>query len=277
MSSENTNKGKTAYLIILTIVTVCCIIAGALWHCGGWFNHGLRLGGINVFGSADLGEMMNVEENIGAFSSVDIDLGIGDLEIREGSDYTLSYDYPENIAPEYEIKGGTLSVNEKTHGINVNASYDCKMVITVPSGTKLDDLDVKCSLGDIKIFGISSSMLTVDESLGAITINNAEYDTMKVSNSLGDVDVSGVKADSIKGNLSMGSLHMDDVNIKDVDCENNMGDIKFSGECKYLNLDVDMGDIKVDTHSDWEGTLKTDMGDVSLNGKKMGNRVNNRR
>ncbi len=272
MSSENTNKGKTAYLIIITIVTVCCIIAGALWHFGGFFNNGFRLFNVNVFGNADLGEMRNVNEDIGSFSSMDINLDIGDLEIREGSGFSVSYDYPERIAPEYEIKDDTLVVKGKTGGINVNSASDCKMVITVPTGIKFDNAEVKCSLGDIKILGIEATKLTVDESLGAITVRDGDFETVKVTNSLGDVDVSNVKAKSLNGKLSMGSLHMSDVNIDDVDCNNNMGDIKFEGDCKYLNLDVDMGDIEVNSSSDWEGTLKCDMGDVSVNGDRMGNK-----
>jgi len=49
-----------------------------------------------------------------------------------------------------------------------------------------------------------------------------------------------------------------------------MGSVEFSGDCAYLDIDNNMGDVRIDTKSDWKGSITTDMGVVKVNGENMG-------
>ena len=280
MNSQNNKGGKNAYLIILSIITVACILVGAMWHIGGFFGKGFKgfkgfnfnLG--NVVTWSDPGDNVHEKANLDAFDSIDVSLGIGEFILKEGSSYEISYDYPEKWVPEYSISGKKLTVKHPKHlSFNTAGSVDAKVVITVPKGTVLDEIDVNCSLGDIDISDVNCERYDIDESLGEITVKNVTCDDMFADNSLGSIQLINVNANKLEANLSMGDLTVKDSDIDTVDCGNSMGSVEFEGKCKSLNIDNSMGDIKVTTDSDWKGKLQTDMGEIEYNGENYGTKL----
>lgn len=274
---NNNNNGKTVYKIILTIVTVACIITGVVLHVGNWFSgfSTKHWKGVNL-GSVDLGEYIDYSTDVNSFSSLNVNVDIGDITIEEGDTFSITYRYPEKYSPEYSVSNNKLTLTQKTPTtINFGVSSDWNNVyvtITIPSGTKLDVVDLDSSLGDIKINGYEGKSLDITDSLGDIEVKNCSFNNVEIDDSLGNVTLYNVEADEIGTKLSMGDMKFDNVNVSGkTTCDNSMGDIRFNGKSKELNFDDSMGDIKVEIDCDWTGKLDTDMGEITVNGNDQGN------
>ena len=280
MNTENNNNksGKNAYLIILTIVTVVCILVGVFWHIGGWFG---RNGTSSIFGwkwhwnwsDSDPGDMNHETISLDDFDTIDIDLAIGEVVIKEGSKFSLAMDFPEKYMPEYSVSNGNLKITHRK-AMNVGFSNmrndDYKVELEVPKGVDFDLVKVNCSLGDIRINGLSADKFDIDESLGEIKLDYITAKDIEVCNSMGSVNIRDAEAASLNGDLSMGDLRVESSKIDNVDCNNSMGSVSFEGQCEWLDIDNNMGDIRVDSKSDWKGTLECDMGSVKVNGENYG-------
>lgn len=274
---NNNNNGKTVYKIILTIVTVACIITGVVLHVGNWFS-GISTKhwkGVN-WGSVDLGEYIDYSTDVNSFSSLNVNVDIGDITIEEGDTFSITYRYPKNYSPEFSVSNNKLTLTQKTpNTINLGVSTDWNNVyvtVTIPSGTKLDVVDLDTSLGDVKLNGYEGKSLDITDSLGDIEVKNCSFNNVEVNDSLGNVTLNNVKADEITTKLSMGDMKFENVTVSGkTSCDSSMGDIRFTGESKELNFDDSMGDIKVEIDCDWTGKLDTDMGEITVNGNDQGN------
>jgi len=272
MSTQNSNGGRSAYLIILSIITVVCIVVGAFWHFGGWF--GRNTGNFRWLGNfAYAGEVKGIETALDSFDNIDVNIGIGRVEIKEGTEFGIEYSYPEKWLPNVEVKNGKLVVKHPK-GLNFNTvgnqNGTCYVIITFPKGTVFDEVNVDDSLGDIDVKDIECSVIDINESLGSVKLSESKAETVKADNSLGDIRIWDVEADKLDANLSMGDLDVKNCDIDEVNCDNSMGSVGFEGSCRYLDINNNMGDIKVETDSDWSGKLETDMGDVKVNGENQG-------
>ena len=80
---------KNIYLIIITIITVVCIIAGSLYHIGG-FALGLF---DNLIPRSDksLGNVCTEELSVDEFSNLVFDTTISNINVKTGDSYTVSY------------------------------------------------------------------------------------------------------------------------------------------------------------------------------------------
>ncbi len=277
MNDQNQNKnsgGKNAYLIILTIVTVICIIFGVFWNIGGWFGHrwGSRLFDHNwSFGYTDAGDMSHETMKVDDFDTIEVDLEIGQVKLEVGNGYGISYDFPEKYVPECKVTSGKLTAKQpRVHNVSNNANDDYELIITVPKDADLNKVKIYCALGDIVIEGVDADKFDINESLGEIRIKDAKCETLEADNSLGSINISNVEAKTLDANLSMGDLRVTSSDIEDVRCNNSMGSVEFSGDCAYLDINNNMGDVRIDTKSDWKGSLATDMGVVKVNGENMG-------
>ena len=280
MNTQNNkgNSGKTAYLIIITIITIVCILAGVFWHIGGWFGRRAERGLFHWnwdwdWDASDAGDMAEKGEFIDAFDSLDVNLSIGELVIKEGTRFELSMNFPEKYMPEYSISGGKLTIKQPSQinvGINNYNHEDYRLELTVPDGENFNLMKVNCSLGDIRIDGLEARKFDINESLGEIRLVNLKADDVVINNSMGSVVANDIEADNLDANLSMGDLRVESSKIEEVNCANSMGSVTFEGECSILDIDNNMGDIRVESKSDWKGSLTCDMGCVKVNGVDYG-------
>lgn len=88
---------KNIYLIIITIITVVCIIAGSLYHIGG-FALGLFN---NLIPRSDksLGNVCTEELSVDEFSNLVFDTTISNINVKTGDSYTVSYKCNERLVP----------------------------------------------------------------------------------------------------------------------------------------------------------------------------------
>ena len=170
---------KNVYLIILTLVTVICIVGGTCYHLVGWGVSFLsHLPFASFYSDSDDTESSGTTLSTGtvslpSFNTVKIDSKVMNLSIEKGDDYSIQCDSTEKLNPKYEIKDITF---EKLY---VDGSVGD---VKVSSPKDLSDYayDLDTSIGEVSINGVShkkeyqqkgtGGKITVDNSTGDISI-----------------------------------------------------------------------------------------------------------
>lgn len=250
---------KNVYLIILTIVTVICIIGGTCYHLVGWgvsfLNH---LPFASFYSDSDDTESSGTTLSTGtvslpSFNTVKIDSKVMNLSIEKGDDYSIQCDADEKLNPKYEIKDNTLIVSQKqkikVH--NFMKNLKCSVHITIPEDTALE-------------------LINIDGATGDISLSNLDVTTLKIDNSVGDVKMDNCKIASIGIDTSTGDVKLNDCEANEIDVDTSVGDTVIKDNIfEKLYVDGSVGDVKVSSSkdlSDYAYDLDTSIGDVSING-----------
>lgn len=101
---------KNIYLIIITIITVVCIIAGSLYHIGGF---ALDLFD-NLIPRSDksLGNVCTEELSVDEFSNLVFDTTISNINVKTGDSYMVSYKCNKRLVPKIKSSGDTLTISQ---------------------------------------------------------------------------------------------------------------------------------------------------------------------
>lgn len=250
---------KNVYLIILTIVTVICIIGGTCYHLVGWGVSFLsHLPFASFYSDSDDTESSGTTLSTGtvllpSFNTVKIDSKIMNLSIEKGDDYSIQCDTTEKLNPKYEIKDNTLIVSQKqkikVHNFMKNPK--CSVHITIPEDTTLE-------------------LINIDGATGDISLSNLDVTTLKIDNSVGDVKMDNCKIASIGIDTSTGDVKLNDCEANEIDVDTSVGDTVIKDNIfEKLYVDGSVGDVKVSSSkdlSDYAYDLDTSIGDVSING-----------
>ena len=250
---------KNVYLIILTIVTVICIIGGTCYHLVGWGVSFLsHLPFASFYSDSDDTESSGTTLSTGtvslpSFNTVKIDSKVMNLSIEKGDDYSIQCDTTKKLNPKYEIKDNTLIVSQKQkikiH--NFMNTQKCSVHITIPEDTTLELINVDGATGDINLSNLDVTTLKIDNSVGDVKMDDCKTDSIDIDTSTGDVKLNGCEANEINVDTSVG-----DTVLKDIIFEK-------------LYVDGSVGDVKVSSPKDLSGyayDLDTSIGDVSING-----------
>lgn len=250
---------KNVYLIIITLVTVICIIGGTCYHLVGWGVSFLsHLPFASFYSDSDDTESSGTTLSTGtvllpSFNTVKIDSKVMNLSIEKGDDYSIQCDTTEKLNPKYEIKDNTLIVSQKqkikVHNFMKNPK--CSVHITIPEDTTLE-------------------LINIDGATGDISLSNLDVTTLKIDNSVGDVKMDNCKIASIGIDTSTGDVKLNDCEANEIDVDTSVGDTVIKDNIfEKLYVDGSVGDVKVSSSkdlSDYAYDLDTSIGDVSING-----------
>jgi hypothetical protein len=237
---------KRIYLIVIGIITICCIIGGSVYHLLRW------IPGLSGIAGSD-SNRVRYEEELEAFSGISIDGSVLDITIESGTEYRLSYDCVSDLVPTVSVEQGVLTVKQPmSRSIDIGIiNNHSEMTLTVPADCSLDSVRVFSDVGDISIDGLTASTASVSSDVGDITLTGCDFSQIDVVADVGDVELNNCSFDS-------GSADSD------------VGDILLTG-CAFRQMELtgDMGDIEVLSGTDLSDAklvLETDMGEVSVNG-----------
>lgn len=250
---------KNVYLIILTLITIICIVGGTCYHLVGWGVSFLsHLPFASFYSDSDdtesSGTTLSTDTvSLPSFNTVKIDSKVMNLSIEKGDDYSIQCDSTEKLNPKYEIKDNTLIVSQKQkikiH--NFMNTQKCSVHITIPEDTTLELINLDGATGDINLSNLDVTTLKIDNSVGDVKMDDCKTDSIDIDTSTGDVKLNGCEANEINVDTSVG-----DTVIKDNIFEK-------------LYVDGSVGDVKVSSSKDLSGyayDLDTSIGDVSING-----------
>lgn len=171
-----------------------------------------------------------------AFDTIVVDVDVMELEIKQGTEFGLQYNCTEDLIPEYSVVDGKLTINQRQKKNYLFGTHRCFVAVIIPSGTSLKSIDINSDVGDVTLNRITADICNGEISVGDFTVENGDIREMVWSSDTGDIKV----LDSTFTNLYLTS---------------NVGDVKIESRQKLTDYNFD---------------LKTDVGEVKLNGEEYG-------
>ena len=261
---------RNVYLIILTIITILCIIAGTCYHL---VRFGISIAGglpsIQTFmdavtdwndddssdntESASSTKTVSSSQNLDAFTSIQADMNVMDLKVVSGDSYSIQYKASKKFVPEFEVKNNCLTIKQTQNVSFSTATRNAKCTVTVTVADSLDSVKIQSDVGDITLSDQTNTTFSLYADAGDIDLENCAFGKSTVETDAGDFDLKNCTFTAL-------SLYAD---AGDIDLEN----------CTFTNMDIstDAGDIDIDSKEDLSGyriALDTSYGDVTVNHKK---------
>ncbi len=188
-------------------------------------------------------KVVNQDYSLPKFTKVDIDIPTGDVALKAGNKYHVSYSGLEKIAPEVKVEDNKLKIgfkNQVTHIRLFNfKQLNSKIVVEMPK-KQLESLNIDNSNGNF-----SADYLAVKT--GDIDLSN------------GSIDIKDLKTkDGISFDTSRGNIRIESSNASGYDLDTSFGKITISGKKQ--------GD-SFEKNSDSRNVLEADtsLGSISVN------------
>jgi DUF4097 and DUF4098 domain-containing protein YvlB len=232
---------KNIYLILITVITVCCIIGGTAYHMLGWFSLGWF-----SFLKTSASESVSFDNALSDFSEISIDCSVADITIKSGSDYRLSFSGVSDLEPTASVKDGVLTIKQPNSTIiGLHNTNNCEMTLTVPADSKLDSINVSSDVGNISVEDLTASAVSVSSDVGDVTLTGCDFSEIDASANIGDIEFhSGIDLSDAEISLitDLGTVSVNGSSYKtEFKQESSVKDSNRS-----LSAETDMGDISVE-------------------------------
>jgi Uncharacterized conserved protein len=202
----------------------------------------ILVGGWTVFNIANQ-KVVNQDYSLSKFNKVDIDIPTGDVVLKVGNKYHVSYSGAEKIALEIKVKDSKLKIGFKNQVTHIHLfnfkQLNSKIVIEMPK-EQLESLNVDNANGNF-----SADYLGVKT--GNIDLSN------------GNIDIKDLKTkDGISFDTSKGNIRVKSSNASGYDLDTSLGKVTISGKKQGNSFEK---------NSDSRNVLEADtsLGNVSVN------------
>ena len=248
---------KTVLLIILGVVTVFCVIFGTIRNVGKGFNlfnnPVIHLGDddpeVNFkweWHSDNDGNKENnysISQSLDKFSAIRIDGSIMEIRVEEGDrfyfDSTFTRDW---LRPKISVENETLVVKQGRHKSGFKGgNNNCRVVITVPSGTKFSDIVIDSNVGDIRLRGLTAEKIDIQTNVGEVSVRDVSFDKLEVNSNVGEISIAPVYSIdeySISASTDVGEVRVDGKKYK-----RNYNASGSTG--KRIKLSANVGEVNI--------------------------------
>ena len=228
---------KKIYLGIIYSVTAVCMIVGII----------INVLSISSKGYTILGHSRNTvtyDEDLSSFDTLDIDMSFGNIYIKKGTSFHVSYTGNKNYIPEYSISGNKLTIEQKNirHSlINIGFSNTkSELTITIPSDVTLESLGLDINAGNVSIADIKSSIINADIDMGNLEISGCKFNTYSSDVNMGNATIKPVTSDKYGYNLT---TDLGNITVFGADSKHNYSNNTSSDN--MITIDVNMGNIDI--------------------------------
>ncbi len=248
----------TPFIVILSVFTAAAIILGVAIHTMGF-----------VVGSGkSLSETIAVSADV---KELEVDLSLGDLKIVYGNEASVSYNYPEEIKPVINSKGGKLKIENKKSAARLNGNRfkdKYSVVITLPKDKVLDNVSIDMDLGNCVFDELSvAGDVTFNIDLGNVEVATIRCTNLTADLDLGNFEINQLICDSVDASLDMGNVEIKKANCDHIKAKADMGNVEVYGSYASIEARCSMGNVEVSSDNpDTVFDVKTDMGNCSVNG-----------
>ena len=186
-----------------------------------------------------------------SITALKIDIEAAEVSIVEGDSFSLS----SNIKDlRVEEKNGELSITEKHKNaikIGIHSTELGKIVLTVPTGTIFDKVEIDAGAGDINVTALAVNKVSFDFGAGNVSIDHleltewADIDMGAGKLTIGDGSIRNLELDLGAGKTILKAAL---IGSADIDCGVGKTDIHLLGNSEDYKLIVDsgIGSISID-------------------------------
>lgn len=245
---------RKIYLGIVTLITVICIIFGAIYHLNVWESHTEEY--------VENESLSGTKEQINAFEKIRADIEIMDICIMSGNDYMVEYECnQERLVPQYEVKNGVLIITQKAYKSIVSSTDNkCRMYVEIPVGIQLKGMYINSSVGDVTVENIMAKNIEVVTEVGNADINDSEFDDIYVTTQVGNASINKCCFNNVEVECEVGDAKIiadEDMSGYDMLLTTDIGNITINGDDQKKDYEVIRGDKR-------QLTLKTDVGNIDV-------------
>lgn len=219
---------KTVLLIILGAITVFCIIIGTIRNVGKGFslfnNPVIHLGDddpeVNFkweWHSDNDGNKesnFSINQSLDKFSAIRIDGSVMEIRVEEGDKFYFDSTFTRDwLRPKVSVENDTLVIKQgrQKNGFK-GGNNNCRVVITVPSGTKFSDIVIDSNVGDIRLRSLTAENIDIQTNVGEVSVRDVSFDKLEVDSNVGEISMDPVnKLDeySISASTDVGEVRVD--------------------------------------------------------------------
>ena len=242
-----------AFGLYLALTIIGAIVGGVLAICTG------------IYGATVITEHITEEvadSNIEGikysegFSKLDLEIAASNLYIKaEGEEFKIETSKISK-STKIENKNGTLKVEDTK---KIKFQQDSMIIIYVPVGTVLEDIELEIGAGNVNISNLTASNAKIECGAGQVIIDEANLTNADIDAGVGKLVYSGYMNSNSKVNCGIGEVEINLYGGEDrytFDVEKGIGEIEIndnkmpnetiygSGENK-ISIDGGIGSIKV--------------------------------
>lgn len=246
---------RNIYLSVLIIVTVLCVIIGATTHVVNHWNSSFG----ESYGNGGSRALTTEEMSLAGVKSMEIDLSVAELTVKEGTDASLVIRSSERLLPAYELSNGTLTMTqEKIVNLwRLGVSEKCKITITLPKDTVLTSAEISGNVGDLSFSDLSFETLSISTDVGSCSLKDINIlEDVTLDSHVGEMKLDNVSFPTGAVELDVGDFDAKNIVFDELVIDSHTGDVDLA-----VASDVDLGDYEV--------TLDAEIGDVRFLGENV--------
>lgn len=214
-------------------------------------------------------EIVNVKLTDKEFYKLKIKLGVGDVIIEQGENFSVSFIGKKTYLPLVQLSDGKLQLKQK---INLLERGEAELKVVIPQEVTLDSLDIQTNSGNIEIIDIKAEKaylkstagrvrvrrVAIAESLlestdGNVTVRNSDLADGKLATYDGEIKVSGSTLSRVVLNVTDGDMNLTDVTIDEGSANLKAGN--FTLDHAVFKSDYEIKNIE-GNNTVWSANLK---------------------
>ena len=256
---------KSIYLIIISAITIVCILIGAFSNLGysrrgfknvkraiektfssGEYEYDYDADTDLIFDDDDddfdEGTLEFDDEELSKFDTVAVEGSVLGLVIERGKSYSISSKYSrQTLKPEYSLRDGKLYIKQRIKRKSLIGNNKCEVKITVPFGVTLKKLDVDVDVGAVELSGFDVDTASVRTDVGAVAVSKLDFNDLYIKSDVGAVAIE----------------LLDDMEVYNIDASSDIGAIQIGNSAvkrrfsqkgsssKSLRLKTNVGGIEI--------------------------------
>ncbi|MCL2652586.1 MAG: DUF4097 domain-containing protein [Propionibacteriaceae bacterium] len=259
---------KKAWSIIWKVALACGVLGIALMVVGltrGWPNAiSFDRHGTHVAVPRDI----DVDETVATFTAIDVNVSICDVRVVTGAHYGVVIHWPNTTRDiTWTSDGSTLQIKETGPSMVMQwLSSSCVTTVTAPADSKLTNINVTSSTGNVSV-DVAADRMVLQDSTGDIRLSADAATQADLISSTGSVtvtaDVANLTASSSTGDVAA------EGHFSVVKATSSTGGVSVSGSAGSVQVSSSTGDVRLTLNSPWDAVsyyFHTDTGRITVAG-----------
>lgn len=238
------NKNLIIVLIIVLVIIIFALISFLYNSLTGNFE-------FKNFGSVFQGEKINciTEESydIEEIERLKIKAKLGDIKLKISDDSAIKCEVYGKDSEDVKVKlnNKELNITYTQNGFNLFGNNSFKREIIVFIPEEYNgDINIESDCGDFEAANLKNISLDIKQDCGDVEIGDIK--NVSVDSSLGDVKIKSIN-NKCKIDVDCGDVKIDSVQIKEnSSIKNDLGDVKIESiNDIYIDADTDLGEVEI--------------------------------
>ena len=225
-----------------------------------------------------INKTVHTTKTVSDFKNIQLDSSGYEIEIKSGTNYSVEVKGSKESRPKISVNNDTLTVTSADTGSSSFGftTSDNKIIITVPNGTILENINGSSSYSELELNNITTNNIDLDTA-GSLEANNLTVKTgghINGSNSGMDFENSNFTNVTIKNDN--GSFSFENGSLTGGSVVNKNGSLEFEDThfLQNVTLNDDNGTIEIDTPTTDGYQLSSTNGSIELFDKNETNSLN---